>query len=182
MAEWVADRICEIQPAAVLFDLTGLDYVLGDPMLRIADPLYRGISAAYLATGRTAGALESLFDVFRPDWEEEKPQIFEDRGEALRYLEDQMNRIHYAASNGNLAKIKMLLKDNPALVASKDARGMTSLHWAAKYVRKHVMELLLANNADVNTKDNNGETPLRVAVQEGRKDVMELLRRHGGHK
>lgn len=88
---WVTDRINEIRPAALLFDLTGLDYVWGDSMLCLTGPLSDGIPTVYVAIGRTADALKSLF-VFWPDWEAEKPQIFHDRGDALRYLEGKRPR------------------------------------------------------------------------------------------
>jgi ankyrin repeat protein len=39
--------------------------------------------------------------------------------------------IHDAAGDGDLAKVKALLKDNPALAFSKDNNSQTPLHWAA---------------------------------------------------
>ena len=70
--------------------------------------------------------------------------------------------IHDAARNGDLEKVKTLVKDNPSLVFSKDnANGGTPLHWATANDHKEVVQFLLANNADVNAKDNAGQTPLR---------------------
>jgi hypothetical protein len=37
---------------------------------------------------------------------------------------------HEAAKNGNLAKVQVLLRQNPDLVPSKDKDGQTPLHWA----------------------------------------------------
>ncbi len=62
--------------------------------------------------------------------------------------------IHDAAQNGDLAKVKALLKANPDLVSSKDTNGMTPLHCAAVKGHKDVAELLLANKAEVNARDN----------------------------
>jgi hypothetical protein len=90
MMRWVEDRINEIQPAAVLFDLTDLDYVWGNNMMLITNPLLRGIPTVYLATGRTAKALNSLFEAFCLDWGKNQPKVFQDRGEALEYLETLM--------------------------------------------------------------------------------------------
>jgi hypothetical protein len=90
--------------------------------------------------------------------------------------------IHDAAENGDLEKVKALLKDNPNLVFSKDDNGAMPLHYAAYGGRKDVAELLLANKAEVNAKAKNGETPLHMAAQNGHKDVVELLRQHGGHE
>ena len=85
--------------------------------------------------------------------------------------------IHDAARDGDMAKVKALLKENPDLVLSKDnIDGGTPLHMAASGGHKDVVELLLANKAEVNAKSyNNGGTPLHWAVSRGHKDVVELL-------
>jgi len=44
--------------------------------------------------------------------------------------------IHDAALNGDLAKVKALLKTNPDLVFSKDSQGDTPLLHAAEYGHK----------------------------------------------
>ena len=83
--------------------------------------------------------------------------------------------IHDAAKNGDLEKVKALLKTNPALVFSKDDAGFTPLHWAAIKGCKEVAELLLANKADVNAKNDYGMMPLHAAVAYHNKAVVELL-------
>jgi ankyrin repeat protein len=83
--------------------------------------------------------------------------------------------IHDAARIGDLAKVKVLLKDNPDLVFCKDNEGATPLHEAALHGSKDVTELLLASKAEVNAKDNLGGTPLHWAAFAGHKDVAELL-------
>jgi len=83
--------------------------------------------------------------------------------------------IHDAAADGELEKVKALLKGNPDLVFSKDNVGGTPLHWAAWKGRKDVAELLLANKADINARDSNGCIPLFGAVKSGRRDMTELL-------
>ena len=80
-----------------------------------------------------------------------------------------------AAKNGDLGKVKALLKDNPDLVFSKDNYGGTPLFLAALTGHKDVATFLLANKADVNAKENNGWTPLHAASGEGYKDMVELL-------
>ena len=84
--------------------------------------------------------------------------------------------IHDAAESGDLTKVEILLKDNPALATSKNNYGATPLHLAAQNGHKDVAKLLLAKGADVNAKDSyDGEEPLHAAAQTGRRDVVELL-------
>lgn len=85
-----------------------------------------------------------------------------------------------AARDGDLEKVKELLKDDPNLVSSKDESGSTPLHYAAGHGHKDIAELLVASKADVNAKDNDGATPLHLAAQNGHNDVAELLRQRGG--
>ena len=90
--------------------------------------------------------------------------------------------IHDAAKNGDLGRVKALVKESPDLVFSRDDDGWTALHYAALNGKKDVVELLLANKADVNAKAGNGATPLDIAAGHGHKGVTELLRRHGGQE
>jgi ankyrin repeat protein len=85
--------------------------------------------------------------------------------------------IHDAARNGDLRKVKALLKDHPDLVSSKDSNlGGTPLHWAAISGRKDVAQWLLSMAAEVNARDANfGRTPLHWAAENGYRDVAELL-------
>ncbi|MGB9233830.1 MAG: ankyrin repeat domain-containing protein [Terriglobales bacterium] len=88
-----------------------------------------------------------------------------------------------AASDGDLEKVKAVLKDNPGLVFSRQPNtGWTPLHGAADNCHKDVAELLLASGADVNARTTGGETPLHLAAFKGCKDVAELLRQHDGHE
>ena len=84
--------------------------------------------------------------------------------------------IHDAAKAGDLAKVRALLTENPALVSSKDTNGCTALILAAGWGHKDVAALLLANKAEVNAKEaTDGWTPLHAAAANGQKDVVKLL-------
>ena len=83
--------------------------------------------------------------------------------------------IRDAARDGDLGKMKMLLKGSPDLVFSTDDVGNTPLHWAAHNGHMDVAQLLLANKADVAAKNNYGYTPLHRAAEEGNKNLAELL-------
>jgi len=80
-----------------------------------------------------------------------------------------------AAREGDLEKVKTLLKDNADLVFSTDNHRQTPLHLAAGASRKDVVELLLASGAVVNARDEDGRTPLHHAAANGHKNVAELL-------
>jgi ankyrin repeat protein len=84
--------------------------------------------------------------------------------------------VQEAAWSGDLGKVQALLKDNPALISSKDKKHGTPLHAAAEAGHKEVAEFLIVNKADVNAKESTlGMTPLLVAAMFGHKDVAELL-------
>src|ERR1700676_2544279 len=64
-----------------------------------------------------------------------------------------------AVSNGNLAKVRLLLDRNPNLAFTKNSDGSTALHYAASSGCLEIAELLLTKNADVNAKNSEGATP-----------------------
>lgn len=90
--------------------------------------------------------------------------------------------IHREAEKGEVAELKRLLAQDPALLNARDATfGRTPLHWAAFRHQRPAVELLVASGAEVNAKDNYGQTPLDTVVSGMRaKDIVELLRGHGG--
>ena len=49
-----------------------------------------------------------------------------------------------------------LLLDNGASTIIGDKRGLTALHYAARFGFKELVKLLLAQGADINLRDNNG--------------------------
>jgi cytohesin len=89
------------------------------------------------------------------------------------------NVIRDSTLNGDLKKVKALIKDNPTLVFHQDGNGDTPLIWAALRGHKDVVEFLLASGAKINATNNAGETPLHLAAGKGYKDVVELLLAHG---
>jgi hypothetical protein len=83
-----------------------------------------------------------------------------------------------AAEKGDLQQVKVLLKNNPALIFSKAIDGGTPLHPAATHGHKDVVKLLLETNSEVNAKSNKGYTPLHCAALNGHEDVVKLLIHH----
>jgi len=85
-----------------------------------------------------------------------------------------------AVKAGDLARVRALLGENPALLNVKDPQfGATLLHWAALRGHAAVAEYLVAQGADVNAKNGAGETPLQVAQRAGRSDVVRVLTKSG---
>jgi ankyrin repeat protein len=84
-----------------------------------------------------------------------------------------------ATKEGDVVKVKALLKVNPGQVASKGGVGQTPLHLAAGAGHKEVVELLLVNKANINAKDIIDATPLHLAAFKGHKEVVEVLLAYG---
>jgi ankyrin repeat protein len=84
-----------------------------------------------------------------------------------------------AASDGDLNKLKALLKDNPDLVFSRDKDGDTPLHLAAGNAHLPAVQFLLTDKADVNATNNLGQTPLHLAAANGDTNVTQFLLNHG---
>jgi ankyrin repeat protein len=90
-------------------------------------------------------------------------------------------KIHMAAMNGDLEKVKEVVKENPDLISTTFGLAhWTPLHLAALDGHANVVEFLLANRADVNVKDSRGHTPMHLAVEQRHLDVVEVLRHYGG--
>ena len=62
-----------------------------------------------------------------------------------------------------------------------DSLGMRPLHWAAKWGRIDVVEILLTNGADVTAKDHEGEPAITYAAEGGHITLVQLLIRYMSH-
>jgi ankyrin repeat protein len=90
--------------------------------------------------------------------------------------EEHRNSFAWAASHGDLEKLKALLKEDPRLISSTNSTGQTPLHSAVfnkENGDKEVIEFLLENGAHVNAWDKPlpqhggpsiAGTPLGLAV------------------
>jgi ankyrin repeat protein len=83
--------------------------------------------------------------------------------------------IHVAVTDGDLQKVKALLKDNPKLALSWDYSGISPLHLAARWGHPDIAELLLAYGGKANARDENSMTPLHWAARYSSKEVVALL-------
>jgi ankyrin repeat protein len=63
----------------------------------------------------------------------------------------------------SIESLKLLIKAGGD-INSKDSRGLTPLHAAARWGWNDVVQFLVANGADLNAKDNRGNTPIDSAL------------------
>jgi ankyrin repeat protein len=79
----------------------------------------------------------------------------------------QREQLHFAASDGDLEKVKALLKEGYSINAFDDL-SWTPLHCAAKENRIDVVKFLIDAGADVNAHHEKeiGDTALKLVVEE----------------
>ena len=82
--------------------------------------------------------------------------------------------LHYAAMNGNLQIIAILIKANAKLNVP-DTLGDTPLHLAAEQNQTEAAKLLLDVGAAVDPQNKNGLTPLMIAASHGNLELVRAL-------
>jgi uncharacterized protein len=88
--------------------------------------------------------------------------------------------LHYAASDGDVAKIRDLLSAG-ANPSTADDNGWTPLHFACQSNAADAVRALLAAGAAIDPADSHGNTPLFRAVFNsiGNGEIISLLRSAG---
>ncbi|TLY47981.1 MAG: ankyrin repeat domain-containing protein [Gammaproteobacteria bacterium] len=70
--------------------------------------------------------------------------------------------LHIAASNGNLEKVKKLIRYiiniDPSLIEAKNNFGSTPLHYATWFGQLGTVDYLVQQGADLKIKDKYGQT------------------------
>lgn len=82
--------------------------------------------------------------------------------------------LHYAASNGHLALMALLL-ENSAYIDAESPNGTTSLMMAAMYGTPEAVKLLIDEGADPQLKNQQGLTALQFAQRANRPDAASLI-------
>jgi hypothetical protein len=93
-------------------------------------------------------------------------------------MKNDVQALRKAVSEGDLEKVKLLVKESPDLVFAKDNNGATPLHWAAEKGDTPAAEILLTNHALPTARDSDGWTASDWAAACGHWQVERLLRQH----
>ncbi|MDQ7825751.1 MAG: ankyrin repeat domain-containing protein [Candidatus Eremiobacteraeota bacterium] len=93
----------------------------------------------------------------------------------------QAGNIWIVAKSGEVPKVKVLLRDRPGLVNSRDKDGKTPLHYAAEGGHLEIVDILITRGANVKTECNVGMTPLHLAVMNAHREVSLLLINRGAN-
>ncbi|KAI0537703.1 hypothetical protein GGR58DRAFT_513583 [Xylaria digitata] len=83
--------------------------------------------------------------------------------------------LFYAAMNGHLDVVQLLLSTKKANVNAGDRNGRTPLSWAAEKGHETIVRLLLQNGADVRIRDGDSRRALSYATTQGHEIIVQLL-------
>lgn len=72
--------------------------------------------------------------------------------------------LHFAAANGRLAAVAMLLNHSKKGIDLADSEGRTALHRACYYGHTDVAVYLIDNGASIEARDHHSKTPLHSAA------------------
>ena len=87
--------------------------------------------------------------------------------------------LHFAAKNGHVSVIHVLIDAGACVDAATFQHGMQPLHWACSSGRVDAAHALLGCGASVNARDSRAATPLTIAAQSGHAACAAYLLKHG---
>lgn len=80
--------------------------------------------------------------------------------------------IFYAAREGHLNCLKLLVDDYDFDVSHVDGENQTALFYAAREGHVHTIDYLVGRSAAIDHVDRNGDTPLFYAARDGREEAV----------
>lgn len=83
--------------------------------------------------------------------------------------------LHWAAANGNMELVKVLLAKKAYINATDGYREEPVIMWAAKKGQLEIVKLLVEKGASANISDRYKETPLMDAARYGHNEMLKLL-------
>lgn len=130
-----------------------------------------------------------------PDWYDESSSGSEkgsvgnfgvtvSRMQVEEFIDDSEKSIEDFIRDGNIEKLKELLKDiNPEDLNCLDENGLGLIHWSSDRGNIEVLKTIL-NTAgiDINLQDGEGQTALFYASSCGHKACVQLLLEHGADR
>ncbi len=91
------------------------------------------------------------------------------------------NPLLYAASNGHLGVMQLLLNGGAEINSTSD-NGTTAIMMAARGNHYDAVSLLVNNGADPRIKNEQGENALHWAQKHNHRKIVEFLSNHGAQK
>lgn len=82
-----------------------------------------------------------------------------------------------AASYKGFTELAKFLLEAGADPDTRDANGMSPLHYASQFNHVEIVKLLVTHNADTDVQDSNGHSPADIARLLEHTEVEEILRR-----
>jgi len=106
--------------------------------------------------------------------------LLDKRADAVNLAEEENGNVplHVAASKGNFALVRLLLKRG-AKIDIQDIFGNAALHYACDKAQKDVVAYLLREGADKDLNDNRGNSPLHHAAAADSMVVVNILLKAG---
>ena len=93
----------------------------------------------------------------------------------LLNAEYQRAPIHFAAENGSIDVLSVLLQFNEIDYDLKTPSGLTALHFAVTSGSEECVKLLLEAGASPNIPNNKGITAIHLAVNQNKRKIVELI-------
>ena len=126
---------------------------------------------------------EDMATSIRGELTENPGTIFKHPTDSLSSPVTQLTAIAYSIANGDLDKVKDLLRNDHQLINRPDYSGNTPLHLAATGPNGRILRYLLGLGASVHVRNctGTGRTPLFVAANAGAMPHVRLLRQAGAH-